>query len=244
MRSGVSLFIAALFAATVALVAPIDAARAKPPLSPAPVGAGADWSPERATGPRDVFIAGDNVNAWATAQADKGAEWLRLTYREAMPVREIRIWQNDAPGAITRVTALVDGREVELWSGTDQIAAGAKAPVEKVVTLPKPQITDTVTLYLDTARVAGWNEIDAVEIVAADGRRAWASGAVASSSYASPISGHPLSHLVGQMVSIRVEGVTVGGVIVAVDHQWITLDEGGRRRLISPARVGFIEWER
>lgn len=238
MRSGLLLLISAALAAG----GLAGSASAKPPLSPA--AAGADWSPERATGPRDVFTAGDNVNAWATAQADKGAEWLRLTYREAMPVREIRIWQNDAPGAIVRVTVLADGREVEVWAGTDKIATGAKAPVEKVVTLPKPQLTDTVTVYLDTARVAGWNEIDAVEIVAADGRRAWASGAVASSSYASPISGHPLSHLVGQMVSVRVEGVTVGGVIVAVDHQWITLDEGGRRRLINPARVGFIEWER
>ena len=39
-------------------------------------------------------------------------------------------------------------------------------------------------IYLDTSAVAGWNEIDAVEIVAKDGSRQWACEATASSSYA------------------------------------------------------------
>lgn len=214
-------------------------AAAKSPWPNAP--GGADWSAMRATGERDVLAAGDNVNAWAAAQADGGVEWLRLGYPEVVAVREIHIWQNDAPGAVTRVTVMVDGQEVEVWSGVDR--PKGPAPVAMAVTLAKPLRTDTVTVYLDTARVSGWNEIDAVEVVAADGRRLWASTAEASSSYpAAP--GHPLAYLVGQVVSVRVEGVTVGGVVVAVDSAWMTLDEGGRRRLINMARLGFVEWER
>ena len=38
-------------------------------------------------------------------------------------------------------------------------------------------------VYLDTKRVAGWNEIDAVELIGRDGSRQWAKGASASSSY-------------------------------------------------------------
>lgn len=219
------------------LVAGSAAGKSEWPIAPG----GADWSPQRATGERDVFAAGDHVNAWAAAQADGGAEWLRLGFPEVVAVREIQIWQNEAPGAIARVTVTVDGAEVEVWSGVDKPTG--PAPVVKAVRLAKPLRSDTVTVYLDTKRVAGWNEIDAVEVVTVEGRRLWASAAEASSSYPGA-PGHPLAYLVGQVVSVRVEGVTVGGVVVAVDDVWLTLDEGGRRRLINMARLGFVEWER
>ena len=41
-------------------------------------------------------------------------------------------------------------------------------------------------LHLDTTRVSGWNEIDAVELIGRDGSRQWATSAKASSSYAGP----------------------------------------------------------
>lgn len=213
------------------------------PLAPG-TAAGADWSPQRATGPRDVFAAGDSVNAWATAQADAGAEWLTLTYAEALPIAEIRIWQNDAPGAIARVTVTVDGREVEVWKGRDAVGA-ARAPVEKVVTLAKPYLGDTVTVHLDTARVSGWNEIDAVEIVGADGRRAWAASATASSTYATaggaPV--HPLGHLLGKAITVRVDGETVAGTVTGLSHDWITLRAGARTVLVGMAHAAVIEWQ-
>ena len=40
-------------------------------------------------------------------------------------------------------------------------------------------------IYLDTKRVNGWNEIDAVELVGKDGSKQWAVNASASSTYAS-----------------------------------------------------------
>ena len=44
----------------------------------------------------------------------------------------------------------------------------------------------SVKVYLDTARVPGWNEIDAVQIIGRDGSKQWASASSASSSYADP----------------------------------------------------------
>jgi hypothetical protein len=41
-----------------------------------------------------------------------------------------------------------------------------------------------VRVYLDTAKVPGWNEIDAVELIGRDGTRQWAVSATASSTYA------------------------------------------------------------
>lgn len=224
-----------VFAATPALAE-------KPPAQPA--GQGADWSPERATGPKDVFALGDSVNAWATASADAGAEWLKLGYGEALPIKEIRIWQNDAPGAIARVSVTVDGEQIDVWTGKDPVAA-ASGPVEKVVVLAKPFISDTVTVHLDTARVSGWNEIDAVEVVAADGRRAWATRATASSTYAAVgggNGGYPLSRLIDKQVTIRTVGGSTSGTVTAVDYNWITLKVGSKTVLVNQQHAATIEW--
>jgi len=212
-----------------------------PALAKAPAASrGADYSPMRATGPRDVNALGDSPNAWAASTADAGPEWLRLQYAEPLPVSEIRVWQNDAPGAIAWITVEVDGQEVEVWKGTDEVPASPTAPVSKVVTLSKPLLTDTVTVYLDTRRATGWNEIDAVEIVAADGRRAWATRAKASTTYAAP-KPDPVSTMVGRSVIIRVDGERLGGKLVGGDAEWLAITNGERKILIKRERISWIE---
>jgi hypothetical protein len=49
--------------------------------------------------------------------------------------------------------------------------------------VPGGIVAQRVTVYLDTTRVTGWNEIDAVELVSRDGSRQWAKSASASSYY-------------------------------------------------------------
>ena len=44
----------------------------------------------------------------------------------------------------------------------------------------------SLKVYLDTTRVPGWNEIDAVQLVGKDGSKQWASASSSSSSYADP----------------------------------------------------------
>jgi hypothetical protein len=68
-----------------------------------------------------------------------------------------------------------------LWEGTSD--AGA-APRDFVVKAPLNVTADAVIVYLDTTRVRGWNEIDAIEVVGRDGQRHWAASASASSTYA------------------------------------------------------------
>lgn len=240
MRATASLVIAA----TAALCA-LASTRAEAKEQPARQQPAASYSAAAATGPRDVAALGDSPKAWATSEADAGPEWLRLRYAEPLPVREIRIWQNDAPGAIAWVTAEVDGREVEVWRGTDALSPSPTTPVEKVVTLQKPLTTATVTLYLDTRRVAGWNEIDAVEVVAADGRRAWAVDAEASSHYGeSKPKTDPLAAMVGREVIIRVDGERLGGKLLGGDAEWIALHSGQSRVLIKRDRISWVEQQR
>jgi hypothetical protein len=140
------------------------------------------FSPEQATGPPDTHREGDIQTAWATREPDGGQEWLLLTYDTAVDIAEVRIWETYNPGAVTKVTAIPeDGEEVVLWEGQDPTT---KAPGEFVVPAAEEIHAKKVKVYLDTTLKNGWNEIDAVELVAKDGTRQWASSASASSSYA------------------------------------------------------------
>jgi len=145
-------------------------------------GARRDWGPEQATGPADTQQAGDIVTAWASLRPDGGAEWLLVEFERAVPIATVRIRETYNPGAVSKVSAFVDGgEEVLLWQGQDPTST---APAYFVVE-PAVEVTSKrVKIHLETTRVTGWNEIDAVELIGGDGTRQWASRAAASSTYA------------------------------------------------------------
>ena len=66
------------------------------------------------------------------------------------------------------------------------VTESTEAPVDTVFPVTGSVTARAVKVYLDTRRVPGWNEIDAVEMVGRDGQRQWASQARASSSFAGP----------------------------------------------------------
>ena len=139
------------------------------------------WGPEQLTGPPDTDKAGDIQTAWASREPDAGSEWLWLDFERPTPLAEVRIRETFNPGAISKVTAVVNGQEVLLWEGT---AAGGQAPRDFVVPVSGNISAGSVVVHLDASRVEGWNEIDAVELVGRDGSRQWASAVNASSTYA------------------------------------------------------------
>jgi hypothetical protein len=142
------------------------------------------WGQEQATGAPDTMQAGDISTAWAPREQDGGEEWLHLDYSNQVQLAEVRVRETHNPGAISKVTAMLpNGQEVVLWEGVDQPGV---APVEKSFPVNGNITAASVKVYLDTKRIPGWNEIDAVELVGRDGSRQWASQARASSSYADP----------------------------------------------------------
>src|SRR5262245_45116178 len=146
------------------------------------------WGPEQILGPPDTDHAGDLPTAWATLQADgTGTEWLWAGFDRPVSLAEVRIRESFNPGAISKVTAKVGDQEIVLWEG---MAAGGRAPRDFVVPISQNISAQAVVVYLDSNRVAGWNEIDAIELIGRDGSRQWASSANASSTYAerTPIS--------------------------------------------------------
>jgi hypothetical protein len=146
-----------------------------------PGGQKRSWGQEQATGAPDTHSAGDIPTAWASLEPDGGPEWLTAGFDNSTEISEVRIRETYNPGAISKVTAFVNGSEVTLWEGT---ATGGQVPRDFVVKPPFRVNADSIVVHLDSARVAGWNEIDAIELVGKDGSRQWASSTSASSTYA------------------------------------------------------------
>ena len=139
------------------------------------------WGEEQIVGPPNTPTAADARTAWAPQQQDAGPEWLAVDFANAVDVAEVRIRETYNPGAISKVTGMVNGQEHVLWEGT---ATGGAAPRDFVVPVHGTLQANSVGVHLDTARVPGWNEIDAVELVGKDGSRQWAHSVTASSTYA------------------------------------------------------------
>jgi hypothetical protein len=157
-----------------------------PPPPPSPARPKRSWGPEQATGPPDTPRAGDFSTAWAARTADGQDEWLRLHYDQAVVPAGIHVCETYNPGALYRVTATnPNGEEVEIWSGKDPVALGSGKGLA-AIPVQADFRTDCVTIYLNSTKVSGWNEIDAVGLLDNLENIQWAVSAEASSTWASP----------------------------------------------------------
>jgi hypothetical protein len=140
------------------------------------------WGPEQVVGEPDTLQAGDIPTAWAPLQQDGGEEWLKLDYETSVDIAEVRVRETHNPGAVSKITAfLANGSEVTIWEGVEP---KSEPPVEMAFAVPNSINAKSVKVYLDTKRVPGWNEIDAVQLIGRDGSQQWAKQASASSTYA------------------------------------------------------------
>ncbi|HEY2584517.1 MAG TPA: hypothetical protein VGI81_01985 [Tepidisphaeraceae bacterium] len=145
------------------------------------------WGPEQATGAPDTWPnAGDLTTAWASATPDGQREWLELTYDAPIRPAAVLIYETYNPGAVDRITGYdPNGREAELWSGADPTPPGKDKGISVIPLHPDFDVS-RIRVYLDSPRVPGWNEIDAVGLVDTTGKTHWATAATASSTYADP----------------------------------------------------------
>ncbi len=144
------------------------------------------WGHEQAAGEPDTHQPGDIPSAWASKDPDGGEEWLQLDYDRAVDLQQINVIESHNPGAISKVAAVLpDGSETIVWEGSMD-ASEADELVSSEFSVAGNVHAQSVKVYLDTARVPGWNEIDAVQIVGRDGSKQWATASRASSSYADP----------------------------------------------------------
>ncbi|MBI5724264.1 MAG: hypothetical protein HZA50_09930 [Planctomycetes bacterium] len=124
-----------------------------------------EWSAFQATGEPDTFKDGDSQTAWASKEADGGEEWLELTYDQPVRPVRIRIHETFNPGAVTRVEGKDDrGKWHTIWEGKDTVKQ-APGYLEVEPKAPATWPCKIIKITLDSAAVAGWNEIDAVELI-------------------------------------------------------------------------------
>lgn len=207
---------------------------AKPP---AP-GRGASWSPARATGAPNAARGVDDPNAWATLAANAGPEWLAVRFDRPVRVREVRVHQNFNPGAVSKIEAITDEGPVVLWEGTDT----ARKPVF-AIEAPAGVKAAKLRIHLDTRRVEGWNEIDAVAMVGDDMTLQWADTAEASSSYAFAGVG-PLAGLVGKRVRVvHLKGTVVARFVSDSGPLLELLQDDGRPLFVAKSALVTVEPE-
>jgi hypothetical protein len=127
----------------------------------------APWSPIKMTGKPDVENYGDNGNAWAPKEADKGLEWVKLTFSKAVNATGVKIRQTYGPGAIIKVELIDDkGKNHTVWEGIDKTKYDPDKIKYFTASFDKTAYkTKTVKITLATNSVQGWNEIDAVQLV-------------------------------------------------------------------------------
>ena len=143
------------------------------------------WSVKQVLGRPDTPIAGDHGSAWASAGQDTGTEWVIVEFPRAVPTSKLQIEETYNPGAVNRIcTVSWRGIETEVWKGKDPVNP-VSGKGTSVIALPRDVSARRFKIYLDSASVAGWNEIDAVALQGQDGSIQWASNAWASSCFGS-----------------------------------------------------------
>ena len=146
---------------------------------------GLAWGPMRAGGPPDTPTMGDNTSAWASLTQDGQQEWLELDYQTVDSPKALLVYETLAPGAIVRATVFDEqGQEIDAWKGNDPGSLNASGIYVAKLPLSWGKPISRLRIYLDSPRVPGWNEIDAVGLVDQTGRVQWARSARASSTYA------------------------------------------------------------
>jgi hypothetical protein len=148
-----------------------------------PVNSKPSYSPAQAAGEPDTPRPGDQGTAWASATPDSQPEWLVCEYTTAHLPAEIVVYENNAPGAISKIGVFTaGGTEVTVWEGTDPTPRDQPWGVS-VFPVKVDFPFQKLKLYINSQEVPGYNEIDAVGLRAANGDTVWASEAEASSIY-------------------------------------------------------------
>jgi hypothetical protein len=120
----------------------------------------------QACGAPDVPQPGDDARAWSPSSADGSHEWLVVEFPRPVRATCVRIVQSCGPGAIVRVEALADDESTELfWRGRDErVYPAGESGVLDLRFPASATWVKRLRLYVEPARVPGWNQIDAVEL--------------------------------------------------------------------------------
>ncbi len=128
------------------------------------------YSAAQATGAPNISVAGNSPEAWCPEKKDDGTDWLEVAFAQPVHASEVRVRQNNAPGAISRIEVIEsDGTAHVWWEGVDPSSRSVgREIVWFAVRVPRTAyLVARVKITLNLAAVPDWKEIDAVQLVGA-----------------------------------------------------------------------------
>ena len=146
------------------------------------------------------------------AKADL-AERLEAEFAKPADLSQVVVRQTSNPGTVTKVVAITDtGAEVPIWQGEDPSQGQSLA--DTPFSVPPGVNARKVKIFLDTSKMPGWEEIDAIKIVGRDGAQQWANSVNASSTYAHGVGMGGTTLLLDTSTSAQVEGSYILGDLI------------------------------
>ena len=123
------------------------------------------WSAQQVLGPPDVYPqSGDQPKAWASREADAGPEFIEVGFAQPHRIHQLQVYETYNPGAISRVELVTSsGRHIDISRAP--AADGTTANVRKLEFACTSEPIVSARITLDSAAVAGWNELDAIGAV-------------------------------------------------------------------------------
>jgi Tol biopolymer transport system component len=118
------------------------------------------WSAMEATGAPNTTSCADNATAWAPRSSGVSPEWIELEYSTPVKAIRLRVHETYNSGLISQID-LKDSSDTlhTVWTGTDT----TPCPGWFEITFPKTSFpVQGVKIH---ARISGWEEIDAVELI-------------------------------------------------------------------------------
>ena len=126
---------------------------------------GGSWDVSNLIGPPKVFPQhGDISGAWTSSETECGIQHATVRFdHNGYAATGLLILETYNPGAVFAVATRFDGIEHTLWQRAPGKTRSKAHVLEISFTLPTR--IDSVTLWLDTSRVSGYNEIDAIALL-------------------------------------------------------------------------------
>lgn len=122
------------------------------------------WSADQVIGPPDSTNPGRDGKGWSPQRPDDGIEWIVVQYKLPVFPLKVRIRESVGPGFVTRVDGFDSAnKSYTLWQGEDTTKAGTE--FFEITTAHTTKPINRLKITIDSAKVKGWNEIDAIELI-------------------------------------------------------------------------------
>ena len=148
------------------------------------------WEPVQATGAPNAKEGRDSPFSWCPQEQDGGEEWLIVGFPDSTEgISKIRLIESGSAGALIRIESVPEDQTTPetLWEGSPKTLSKNQIH-EQTIALTRAATGNRLRLIFDTGAVPGWNQVDAVGVLAgdADEKIVWAVTAEASSHWTRP----------------------------------------------------------